>query len=376
MNTVYTPIDLDYGVHFAKKLDYGIGICGAGFIVKECHLPAYKKAGFNVKGIYTRTRSKAENLAKIYGIPKVYDSFEELCDDPEIEVIDLAFPPHLQLDLVEKAVVYGKHLLCQKPLAMNLVEAKKIVKLADEAGIKLGVNQNMRYDPAMRSLKTLITKGYLGNPLVATFHLYSPGHWQTFLKDYNRLLILNLSVHHLDCFRFLFGDPVRIFASATGYNISGLHAAAAKTYDQEQLKELKFKGEIVATYIVEWKNGLRAVAIDDGFSWADDQNLDWRVEGTKGVAKGIIGWPRGGNSTLHFYSKGLGDTWYNPALSDRKWFPDAFEGTMNQLLKAIEEDTDPEISGHDNLRTMALIEAAYKSIKERRAVELNELLSS
>jgi len=366
-------IDLKYKP-VIEKFDYGIGICGAGFIVRECHLPAYRKAGFRVVGITSRTKARAEELARQYNIPKVYDSFEDMCKDPEIDVVDLAFPPHRQLELVEIATKYGKHILCHKPLAMNYQEAKKIVELADKAGVKLAVNQNMRYDPAMRSLKTLITEGYLGKIMIAVFHLFSPGHWQTYLKDYDRLIILNLSVHHLDIFRFLFGEPERVTAFAGGYGVAELHAAAAKTYEVAKLKGLRFKGEIIATYTLEYPDGMMAIGIDDGFSWADDKNMVWRVEGTDGIAKGTIGWPRATIDTLSFCSKKLGNLWITPSLADVNWFPDAFAATMGQLLKAIHLDKEPEISGHDNLKTMALVEACYKSIKEHRAVSIREIL--
>jgi len=369
-------VDLDYHPKLGKKLDFGIGICGAGFIVEACHLPAYRKAGFNVAGIYSRTKAHAERLAKQFNIPKVYGSFEEMCQDPKVEVVDLAYPPHEQLNLVRTATKARKHVLCQKPLAMNYREAKEIVELADRAKVKLGVNQNMRYDPAMRSVKTLIDKGYLGKVMMSVFHLYSPGHWQTFLKDYDRLVILNLSIHHLDIYRFLFGEPDSVFATAGGYGMAELHAAAGEAYDVEKLKGVRFKGEITASYILTYPDGLIAVGIDDGFTNTDDKHMVWRIEGSEGTVKGTIGWPRATNDTMTFYSRKIGDMWLSPTLQDRSWFPDAFIGTMGQLLKAIETDSEPEISGRDNLGTMALIDACYKSIQEHRAVSPQEIIKT
>lgn len=366
--------DIDYKFHVDKKLDYGIGICGAGFIVKACHIPAYRKAGFNIIGICSRNRNNAEQVAKQFGIPKVYGSFEEMCSDPKIDVVDLAYPPHEQLRLVRVAARHRKHILCQKPLAMNFKEAKEIVETAEKAGVKLGVNQNMRYDPAMRTLKGLIDKGYLGKVILTVFHLFSPGHWQTFLQDYERLALLNLSVHHLDIFRFLFGEPESVYALTGGYGMAELHAAASEVYDVERLKGLRFKGEIIASYMLRYPDGMLAIGIDDGFNPSEDKNMVWRVEGTEGVVKGTIGWPRATNDTLEYYSKRIGETWVEPLLLDWNWFPDAFIGTMGQLLRAIDRDEEPEISGRDNLGTMALIEACYKSANEGRAVSPREII--
>lgn len=365
--------NIDYKVQLEKGLDYGIGICGAGFIVKACHLPAYRKAGYKVVGIYSRTKSKAESLAKEFGVRKVYDSFEQMCKDPEIDVVDLAFPPHEQLKLVETAAKNGKHILCQKPLAMTYEEAKKIVSIAEKSGVRLGVNQNMRYDPAMRYLKGLINQNYLGKLILSVFYLYSPGHWQTYLKDYERLIILNLSVHHLDIYRFLYGEPESVYAAAGGFGMAELHAAAAAEYEVEKLKGLRFIGEILATYILKYPDGFIAAGIDDGFNPSEDKHMLWRVEGTEGVAKGTIGWPRATSDTIEYMSKKLGNVWISPEIQDWNWFPDAFIGTMGQLLTAIKHNKEPEISGQDNLKTMALIEACYKSVKERREVRVSEV---
>jgi predicted dehydrogenase len=130
----------------------------------------------------------------------------------------------------------------------------------------------------------------------------------------------------------------------------------------------------LACYILEYDDGLRAISIDNCFTWVD-QGIEWRVEGTEGVAKGTIGWPdypAGSPSTLDFTTTRQPDYWFQPRWTER-WFPQAFIGTMGQLMRAIDEGTEPEISGRDNLKTMALVEAAYQSIDEGRAVALSDV---
>src|SRR5215831_9032654 len=91
-----------------------------------------------------------------------------------------------------------KGVLCQKPLAVTLSDAQEIVRLCREAGIKLGVNQNMRYDQSIRALKILLGTGELGTPVLATIEMRAVPHWQTWLRNYGRLTLLNMSIHHLD----------------------------------------------------------------------------------------------------------------------------------------------------------------------------------
>jgi predicted dehydrogenase len=125
-------------------------------------------------------------------------------------------PPHAQAEVVRAAVRHPhvKGILAQKPLAMDRAEAAEIVAMCADAGIPLAVNQNMRFDHGVRALKALLTRGRLGDPVLATIEMRAVPHWQDYLRGYDRLTLLNMSIHHLDAFRFLFGEPVRVFASA------------------------------------------------------------------------------------------------------------------------------------------------------------------
>jgi predicted dehydrogenase len=354
-------LDLDYGPKLGTKTDYRIGVIGSGFIMRDVHLAAYEEARFDVVAIASRTPENARACADARGIGRVHDDWRELLADLEVEIIDIAYPPDQQLGIVREAVKHTDHIkgiLAQKPLAMNLADAAEIVRLCDEAGITLAVNQNMRYDQSMRALKTLLDRGYLGEPVAAQITMHVRPHWQSFIREYDRVTLLNMSIHHLDVYRFLFGDPERILVSVrVDPRLDFPHSDG------------------MAFYILEYPNEFRAVGLDNTFCWAD-QGIEWRVDGTEGVAKGTIGWPdypAGSPSTIDFLTKRRPDYWFQPRWQER-WFPQAFIGTMAQLMRAVETSTEPEISGHDNLKTMALIEAAYRSAREGRAVALGEEL--
>ena len=133
----------------------------------------------------------------------------------------------------------------------------------------------------------------------------------------------------------------------------------------------------MAFYILEWDDDFRAAAIDNCFTWADHR-IEWRVEGTEGIAKGTIGWPdypAGSPSTITWTTRSMDGAWEAPTWEER-WFPQAFKGTMGQLMRAIQEDTEPEISGRTTIGTMALCEAAYRAADEGRAVSPNEVLEA
>lgn len=347
--------------------DYKIGAIGAGFIMADIHLAAYNKAGFNVHAIASRTRSKAEEVAKRWGIPVAHESVEALLADPEIEIVDIAYPPHLQGQVIEHAVrqSHVKGILAQKPLAMDYVEAKRLVELCNAHGKILSVNQNMRYDQSMRVLKEILDRGYIGRPVMATIEMRAIPHWQEFLKEYGRLTLLNMSIHHLDVMRHLFGEVEEI-----------------STVVRQDPRTRFDHTDGICVSTLKFANGVMGLSIDDTWASPTDDGFEsdifirWRVDGEKGLVKGTIGWPdypNGSPSTLSFCAPATDGKWVTPKW-ETMWFPDAFAGVMEQLQFALKSGEEPALTGNDNLKTMALVEAGYKSIKERRAVNPQETL--
>ncbi|WP_286906571.1 Gfo/Idh/MocA family protein [Clostridium sp. UBA1652] len=350
-----------------KRMDYKIGVIGAGFIVRNCHLVAYRKAGFNPYAITSLNMEQSKEVAELHGIKKIYRDWRELVDDEEIEVIDIAVPPHVQLEIV-KYICSKKHIkgiLCQKPIAMSVEESREIVRIGKEAGIPIAVNSNMRYDQAMRALKYILDEGLIGKPVIASIDMRAIPDWQAFLKEYKKLEIYAMGVHHIDIFRYLFGDPEKI-------------TAICRTDPRTKYEHT----DGIVQYTFKYDDGMMATSLDDVWAWPEEpckknNYINWRVEGTDGFAEGDIGWhkrePEFAGSTLRLACKGYPNQWVEPKW-ETQWFPDAFVGTMSNLLCAIENGTDPEISAEDNVKTLACVEACYKSIKEERTVYLSEIL--
>jgi len=349
------------------RKDYRIGIIGAGFVIRDVQIPAYRHAGYTVAAIASRTPETAHEVADRHGIPHVYDTPERLFEDKRIDIVDLAVPPDQQLAIVREAVRHADHIqgiLAHKPLALNYRDAAEIVRLCEDAKITLAVNQNMRHDPSIRALGSLLRRGSLGEAVLATIEMRATPHWQTWLHEYGRLTLLNMSVHHLDCFRFLFGDPDAIYASA-------------RTDPRTRFAH----SDGICLYVLEYANGLRAAAWDDVWAGpgphgaAPDPFVKWRVEGTAGIAQGSVGWPEFPNrrpSRIRFSTLDTDGCWVTPQWND-VWFPDAFAGTMGELMDAVARGIEPGIGGRDNLKTMALVEAGYRSLEEHRAVRVEEI---
>jgi predicted dehydrogenase len=347
-----------------RSNDLAIGCIGAGMIMAECHLAAYHAAGFKVVAIASRTPAKAKAVAARWGIPKVHQTPQDLIADPAIEVLDIAYPPDQQPALIYAALKqpHIKAILAQKPLALTLADAVALRDAAKAAGKVLSVNQNMRYDQSMRVLKQLLDRGDLGEVVFAQIDMHAIPHWQGFLADYDRLTLANMSVHHLDVLRFLFGEPVDI---------------TTQTRKDPRTPFDHTDGITVST--LRFESGVLAVSLEDVWSgprtegYDNDQHITFRVEGTRGVAKGTIGWPTGAASTLTYASQtATGGKWVTPTW-DTMWFPHAFIGVMEQLQHAVKTGTPPALSVADNVKTVALIEAGYRSIAEGRTVKLSEI---
>ncbi|HZN59066.1 MAG TPA: Gfo/Idh/MocA family oxidoreductase [Planctomycetota bacterium] len=362
------PRELEIARTLPRDRSPGIGCIGAGFIMADCHLVAYREAGFHPVAIWSRTARRAEEVARRHSIPRVHGEWQALLDDPSVQVLDIAVPPDRQPEIILEAARQRRlrGILAQKPLALDYPTAARLVKACEDAGIVLAVNQNMRHDPSIRALKDLLGRGVLGEPVLATIDMRAIPHWMDWVQGYGKLTFYVMSIHHLDAFRFLFGDPERVLASAR---------------PDPRTRFPHTDG--ITMYILEHASGLRCLGLDDVWTGparegaAADISIRWRVEGTDGIAEGTIGWPdypARSPSALRYSAKAYGPRWIEPQW-DRVWFPDAFSGSMGDLLVALEQREEPETSGRDNLGTIALVEACYRGALEHRIVPLDEVRS-
>jgi predicted dehydrogenase len=231
------------------------------------------------------------------------------------------------------------------------------------AGVVLQVNQNMRYDHSVRALKNLLDRGMLGTPVLATIAMRAIPHWMPWACEGPSLATFIMSIHHLDTFRYWLGDPLRVLAS---------------NRPDPRTKFPHTDG--INLYVLEYEEA-RAAAWDDVWCGPAREGagaeigIQWRFEGTQGLALGTVGWPGWPArvpSTLAYSTIADQGAWHRPRWPEA-WFPDAFAGTMAGLLRALETQTEPDISGRDNLGTIALCAAVLKSAREHRAVTLDEI---
>jgi predicted dehydrogenase len=359
---------LNYLPRLPCRKDFRIGCVGAGFIMNDCHLVAYRQAGLNPVAITSRNPARARAAAERHQLPRCYGSVAALLADRDVEVLDVAVPPDVQPSIIRQAVQHSDHvcgILAQKPLALSVAQARECIDLCAKAGITLAVNQNMRYDQSVRALKDILGRGWLGEPVLATIDMRAIPHWMPWSQGLPSLSTFIMSIHHLDTFRYWLGTPDRVLAS---------------TRPDPRTRFPHKDG--INLYILEYDNGCRASSWDDVWTGParegseSDISIRWRVEGTDGLARGTIGWPSypaKTPSTLDFTTKRQPGYWLQPRWKE-VWFPDAFVGTMAQLLCALEDKAEPEISGRDNLETIALCQAVFTAAQEHRVTTVKDFL--
>jgi predicted dehydrogenase len=353
---------LDYTPRLPQRMDRGIGIIGTGGIVNYAHLPAYKSAGFKVVGVTDQRHEQAVRTAKEHGIAHVYSSVDELLQQPEIEIVDIAVYPSVQVNIVEQATAAGKHLLCQKPFADEYMKAVRSVEMAERAKVKIAVNQQMRWDAGIRCARLLIEDGWLGMPTYGSIQVHCKTDWSLWPWIYQgkQLEIMYHSIHYIDSLRYLLGDPDYVFTSGS--------RSPAETTSAET--------KTISTW--EYASGLQVLIDVCHSTWQDDLYARFRLEGTEGVIKGTIGlmynYPAGRPDTLEFMSKKNSGYWFSARLT-KMWIPDAFVGPMASLMCSIENGSEPDTSGRDNLRTLQVVFAEYRSMAEKRAIRPQEIVA-
>jgi len=330
-----------------------IVIVGAGGIVKDAHLPAYRKAGFFVAGICDLDPGRARALAGEFGVPEAYASLDEAVRRAPPEcVFDVAVPPGAILDVLP-ALPRKAAALIQKPLGRDLGEARAIQKLCREREFVAAVNFQLRYAPGVLAARSLIEQGAIGDlhHLEIRVCVHTPWHLWKFLEQAPRLEVLVHSIHYIDLARAFLGEPRGVYA---------------KTLKNPKLPNFaSTRSSIILDYgDTVWAN---ITANHDHEYGPRHQDSFVKWEGTRGAIKLRLGvllnYPTGAPDLFEYcvMEEGAATEWI-PVPLEGTWFPDAFAGSMASLMCYLEGSADRLPTAVDDaFRTMAAVEAAYAS---------------
>ena len=338
-----------------------IVLIGAGGIVRDAHLPAYRKANFPVAGVFDVNPAAAEARAGEFGIP-VFHSITEAAAQTNV-VFDLATPPG-EHESALAALPDGATVVIQKPMGRNVAEAERIAKLCERKRMKAAVNFQLRFAPYMLAIRDLVQRGELGEIVDLEVHLNLETPWDLFpfLRQESRVEILVHTVHHLDLVRLFLGNPQRVFA---------------RTVKHPRFPQL---ASVRSSIILDYGDMIRCCLSVNHCHRFGLQNMDAsvRIEGTDGCAIATLGllldYPRGSADRLQIIGRSF-PQWTEVSLEGR-WFPDGFVGVMSNVQRfAAGEDASLISPVRDALETMRLVEACYVS-DQSGGVLFNSIRSS
>ncbi|WP_338877375.1 Gfo/Idh/MocA family oxidoreductase (plasmid) [Spirosoma sp. SC4-14] len=330
-----------------------ISIIGAGAIVQDAHLPAYRKAGWSVEQLYDLNQDKAQQVAGRFGIPTVADSIEQLIEQalPDA-VFDIAVPasalPVILPLLPERSII-----MIQKPFGETLGEARQLLCICEQRQFMASVNMQMKFIPSVIAAKNLIAQGAIGelHDLEIRMNIDHPWQLWTFLFGLPRMEMLYHSIHYMDLLKYFFGMPKAVYA---------------KTMQHPHQMQLASTRSVI---IFDYDRPVRAfINTNHGHAFGtrhQDSFIKW--EGTHGAIKTTLGlninFPDGVADTFEYVvlDEGQSPEWQSAHLAG-SWYPDAFIGSMADLLCFAEGSSPHHITSvAEAVNTMQLVEAAYLS---------------
>lgn len=224
------------------------GLIGASTIAKEWVIDAIRATGGEIVSVMSGSAERGKAYAEAQGIAKAVTTLEEIVNDPSIDAVYISTTNELHRDQALAAAKAGKHILCEKPLAMSLADARAMVQAANDAGVVMATNHHLRNAATHRAMRDAIKAGRIGTPLSArVFHaVYLPPHLQGWRLDKPEAgggVILDITVHDADTLRFVLdSDPVEAiaFAQAGGMGKAGLEDAV--------MGVLRFENGVIAQF--------------------------------------------------------------------------------------------------------------------------------
>ncbi|MBR2019732.1 MAG: Gfo/Idh/MocA family oxidoreductase [Clostridia bacterium] len=344
-----------------KKLRFGV--IGAGGIADRRTIPAMMEAdNVTVVAVMEIDPNKAEQLRAKYNAKFAYTTAEDLVKNPEIDAVYIASPVIFHAAQAKLAADHGKHVLLEKPIAMNSQEGEEVLAYCAARGVQVAAGFMMRFGSHVMAMREAIAAGKIGKVVsgYAQFTLWLPdGNWRLDKKKSGGGALMDMGVHCIDLMEYVLGSRVT--------HVGALNETLAFRYDVEDS----------STLLMRMENGAQCV-VQSNFNIPDAVSK-WRLEffGTKGRLMGdsVIGQIDGGTLNAVFLDEVPG---YDAAQQHVEVPEKAIEGDFGNIYRrevesfarSILEGTPLEVPASDAVHVQKIIELAYRSTEENRIFEL------
>jgi predicted dehydrogenase len=274
----------------------GAAVIGTGFI-GTVHVEALRRIGVDMRGVLGSTPERGAARAESLGVRQAYASLEELLGDDSVDVVHVTSPNHLHVGQASAVMAAGKHVVCEKPLAMDAAESAQLVARADQAGVVNAVNFNIRFYPLHQHAREIVADGRLGEVRLVTGHYFQD--WLLFDTDWNWRLepdkggalraVGDIGSHWLDLMAFVTGQQiVAVMADlATFVQSRQQPTGPVETFSTERGGATVTRAmgtEDVASILLRFANGARGSVSVSQISAGRKNSLQWEIDGSLGAA--------------------------------------------------------------------------------------------
>ena len=278
-----------------RPAEIGAAVIGSGFI-GTVHIEALRRMGVQVHGLLGSSPERGAKSAQRLGVPKAYASLEELLADDRVEVVHVTSPNHLHHPQVKQVLAAGRHVVCEKPLAMTSEESRELVALAKESGTVNAVNFNIRYYPLNQHVGETVRGGTIGDVRLVSGHYFQD--WLLLDTDWNWRLEPNLGgslravgdigSHWLDLVAFMTGLHItEVMADlATFIGKRQQPTGPVETFSTERAAdavEREIGTEDMATILLRFENGARGTVAISQLSAGRKNSLEYEIDGSTGA---------------------------------------------------------------------------------------------
>jgi predicted dehydrogenase len=336
-------------------------VVGAGYFSRFQYEAWSRLPEVKVVAAVNRTVSKLEAFEKEFNLPRIapLSDLEAIIEAERPDFIDIVTPPETHLEMVKLAASHGVHIICQKPLAPTLEEAKAVVATARDAGVRFLVHENWRWQPWYREIKRQLEAGAIGELYSIAVRMRMGDGWpkdaylarQPFFRDYPRLLIYETGVHFLDTFRFLGGE------------ISSLYARLQK-------RNPEIAGEDAGQVVAGFAGGGTALLDASRYNEAEVEDARYtfgtvRLDGSRGHLELHL------DGSLTHKPLGKPSQKINYTHERRNFAGDCVYFLQRHFVDCMLHDKPFESTGEDYLKTVALVEACYASHHSQQVVTIS-----
>jgi predicted dehydrogenase len=372
-------------------------VIGSGFI-GTVHIEGLRRIGVQVHGLLGSSKDRAAARANQLGVATAYASLDELLDDRRVEVVHVTSPNHLHHPQVKAILAAGRHVVCEKPLAMTSAESAELVRLADASDRITAVNFNIRFYPVNQHLREVIAGDAIGDVRLITGHYFQD--WLLLDTDWNWRLepeyggalraVGDIGSHWLDLTSFIAGQRVEgVMADLTTFiPVRRQPAGPVETFSTERATETiarEIRTEDVATILLRYESGARGAVAISQLSAGRKNSLQYEIDGSTDAAA----WDSETPDHLWFGHRDRPNEVLlrNPALMGAAGraaaalpgghvegfgdtFPALFRAVYADILAGRKPDRPPYATFRDGHEEMLIGDAVLRSAREGRWVDV------